>query len=1355
MTEESMEELRAILPGTGQPDPAFLLELAPLIPAYLLPRAIQVALGISYPALRLRACAVESLAGRLKPEDEALLEETLTVARTVFLTTGEQEPALLLTLAPLLPPHLIPQALELAIRIVNYDTRIDVLATLATRLSPADQEAILSTALDAVLTLEFEGNKASALIMLIRHLPSSLLEKTLTVAKSLQDKESRAEALTALGKSLRGKKRLATLTETLALIRSMRNRQARALALEEVAPILSRELMAEALEMARGMSKTSERVHAMAALAAYLPRAEKPAILSEVLGYASKMRRKDTRASALAELAPLLPRRERRAVLEQIVKYVREIRQEVEKNRPPPGLVYLGEEPWDSWKHAQARASGLGKLASRLPEEERLPLLAEAVADAVSIGEAWSRASVLTGLAPVLPESLLREARERERRARAKEDKALLESEVRELPEYPDNIEYLVSRVQQLPGEERSTLISKAFERARLIREKNWQARALIALASLLPAEQRSGLIAEVLNLISSIESPEDRAELSSELVPLLPESQREQVLPGILDVVRTAKDESYKATILDALIPVVPVTSMRDVMEIIDSFKNQRFRVEALEKMAVYLPPSALRRPLTEALAGIASVQDAYERAYLLEGLAPYLVRPLLMQALNIARRIRRRDFRANAVSAALASLARQAWGMEREEILREALKEAFFTSRPGGGKGGRSDPVGIYVQGERARELLMALPEARKESLLQEWLGPVEKVPGEDFRESMKMAKPPSPPAEEEEGKEMAEAPRPAQERVVNTGFSDREQADRSLDKGMPLASGGRYYFWLEVGELDRYSIEKIPTPIPVEHLPSEALLKVVLFGFEDGIKVTPGADVGELKLLPDGTAEVNKQPVQQTDSLPSDLAVRRLFFPVTAPARPGISRLRCNIYYEQILVQARLIQALVMEQPQPVSDALSSVVDYTLSHTLWPAHLNRLDSHRLSLMLNTNGDKTHALIFGQKGDTLFKNEAVLSAGELKTPIDNARQAMWKVSWGDPNPWSGQQYKYGDQKLDTNRLSEDIVSLAIRGYILYNALIDKLTGGRQESYQLADLMLSPGLVQIALKQSPTQVLPAALFYDYPLDTQASQHKLCEAFISSLQNKEPLEKTPCFNGACPGYGKLDHVCPSGFWGYRHFLGTPVSLGDRKDGKDVPPEIVVKGKTEIVAGVATNLDRLDEHMRKLQALRSNLGWYYSEKREEIINLLKTTKAHIIYFYCHGVLGANKALYLQVGNGAEYIEGSNLRANRILWDNPRPLVFINGCHTTAVDPEQAINLVQDFVGSGGAGVVGTEITVFEPLACSFAEECLRLFLSGGSSIGEAVRSARLKLLKEGNPLGLVYTPFVIPSLRMKT
>ena len=62
------------------------------------------------------------------------------------------------------------------------------------------------------------------------------------------------------------------------------------------------------------------------------------------------------------------------------------------------------------------------------------------------------------------------------------------------------------------------------------------------------------------------------------------------------------------------------------------------------------------------------------------------------------------------------------------------------------------------------------------------------------------------------------------------------------------------------------------------------------------------------------------------------------------------------------------------------------------------------------------------------------------------------------------------------------------------------------------------------------------------------------------------------------------------------------------------------------------------------------------------------------------------------------------------------------------------------------------MIGTEITIFESLAKAFAEECLRRFLNG-DKIGDAVRGARLKLLKDGNPLGLVYIPYVIANLHL--
>ena len=124
-------------------------------------------------------------------------------------------------------------------------------------------------------------------------------------------------------------------------------------------------------------------------------------------------------------------------------------------------------------------------------------------------------------------------------------------------------------------------------------------------------------------------------------------------------------------------------------------------------------------------------------------------------------------------------------------------------------------------------------------------------------------------------------------------------------------------------------------------------------------------------------------------------------------------------------------------------------------------------------------------------------------------------------------------------------------------------------------------------------------------------------------------------------------------------------------------------------------------------------------------------------------------------YIQIGSAKERgIERSNLR-DQIVWKQIHPLVFINGCHTTALQPSTAYDLVTGFVDTAGAaGVIGTEITIFESLACAFGRDFLRQFLDQGRSVGNAVRGARLTLLKNQNPLGLVYLPFALASLTLK-
>jgi hypothetical protein len=207
----------------------------------------------------------------------------------------------------------------------------------------------------------------------------------------------------------------------------------------------------------------------------------------------------------------------------------------------------------------------------------------------------------------------------------------------------------------------------------------------------------------------------------------------------------------------------------------------------------------------------------------------------------------------------------------------------------------------------------------------------------------------------------------------------------------------------------------------------------------------------------------------------------------------------------------------------------------------------------------------------------------------------------------------------------------------------------------------------------------------------------------------------------------------------------------PVSIGAQAD--DVETEIRYSDAPWLTVAASTDPDfelRVD-HERALKRMWGRVN--YAHTRSKTLSLMQTDLSHVVYFYCHGGVTGNVP-YIKVGSPDERgITRSLLRRENIFWQNPRPLVFINGCHTTALEPEVALDLVSGFVETlNAAGVIGTEITIFESLACTFAEECLHHFLHG-VPIGEAVRRGRLRLLQDGNPLGLVYDPFVLASLSL--
>lgn len=612
-------------------------------------------------------------------------------------------------------------------------------------------------------------------------------------------------------------------------------------------------------------------------------------------------------------------------------------------------------------------------------------------------------------------------------------------------------------------------------------------------------------------------------------------------------------------------------------------------------------------------------------------------------------------------------------------------------------------------------------------------------------------------------------AGGPPPAPDRagIVSTGFADRDDPHAAVDPTSGLLPDTDYRFWLEVApDAAAGSIEVEPVALPAD-LPARARLTVAVFAYDGELRLRRDATHGVLELTEGGAAVVVAQP----GGAPVSPGERRLHFPLTTPRTRGPARLRCSIYHRGVLVQSRVVTAEVVTRPHERlvgRRQLASVVDYRLFRTLDAAPLGSLSAHRASLLLNEDGAGTHGLRFvATDGDDVITRDVSIGEGAIGDQIRMARSALRRISWGDAEEWAeGRVYRYGSQ-VDERTLTADLVSLASNGARFFQLLVEEVaaadpaTVGPPDPYlardRVAEVLRRPGRIQIALQRGPSHILPAALVYDHWLTDSApiDDYRLCPGYLAALHDGVPLEQAPCFLGDCPQAlvgAELTVVCPSGFWGFRHELGFPVTHGDTADVTEV---IAVHGAPAVSVGVSTELTSAAAHVQALRALMvDGDGWRVAQTRQDVLAALTSDDRQVVYLYCHGGVSDNVP-YVRLGEvGARPITRLDLANARLRWSTTRPLVVLNGCHTTALDPETAIDFVRFFVGAAlASGVIGTEITIFEELGEIFGERFMRRFLEPGSTIGEAVRGARLDLLADGNPLGLVYIPFALAGLKL--
>lgn len=1226
--------------------------------------------------------------------------------------------AFLIDLVPILPDSLLWRAVDLA---THMNTDFDPLrfwgTPLADLLDPV-YTAHMDPPLYALLLetlaarLPHHGRLAFLEEALTHHpklacyLPSHLLQEALIAVRSMKRAELRPALLAALATRFPYPQQDALLHEALAAVSTLWRGQ---------------------------------REKALRQMTAFLPKPMKKDLLQRTLEIANSFEVALTRARVFTVLAPIVPTSVKNEVRQEAINAAMAIRDD---------SAYKGEV--------------IEKLFAILPPSWRRDLVLRAIANARAMKDERDRVWAIRYLLPILTPPLRGEILTR------------ILAIVRETEDLSTRAELIEILIPFLPKFSKKALLKDGLKIIRAI-DEDQRAAVVTSLAPHFAGMVTRKELLDVVARVREIEDEEDRAEAFVALIPLAPEPLKNKLLQEVFATLYSLEDGFGYFWVVKDLIRVTPMALqgqiLQEVMTITEQIRNESIQARNIEFMAPYLTQNPLL--LWQAFTMALKMWNNRHQTRTLRYLYRHFPKEVLPEALARTVAVEDEEVRAWA-------LVEIGVLLTDEQLLREALEAALAIQ----GQYARTLALAglAFALNEReqaspelVRQVLITMPDEQRYAVLEDMLlsfwmwyqffiitaaaesSPTQEpipVPGWSRRFQ------PLPPL------------RPVQERIVSTGFSSYEQADVPISAKMPLACAQQYYFWLEVGPPVAESIEDSPGPLPVERLPPDAQLIVVIFALDEELQVTPGADVGAPELQPDGSVHVLTQPEQPISIAPgADLSARRLFFPIKAPKRPGTFRFDCHIYYEQTLIQSRQIRIQVMKQPVPrsIGRANYSILDYSLSKTLDVASLAAVGPHSVSMILKSKGDGTNRFLFLSKdGTEVVKGNVTFSEQKLAGMIKKMRGALRRASWGDEETWnSKKQYRYAGSK-NVQRLKEDLVLFAIRGYRFYCDVINALSTDFDQREQLRKLMTQPGLIQFALEQSSSAILPLSLVYDYPLSTNKytdwRNYKFCPAFEEALSTDKPLETLACFHGACPSRGSKEEktiICPSGFWGYRHAFGMPLSVENRSE---VVQEITYQQIIQVAVGVSTDPKFTERrvHEQALKLLRpewnnagtGSTGWYYADNRDSMFALLKQVQPHLVYFYCHG--GVNDEVpYIQVGydESVTVITPDDLYSEAIRWRNQGPLVFINGCQTTALEPKMPMAFAQAFVnGPGAAGVIGTEISVFEHLACAFAEECLRSFL-GGLPIGEAIRRARLTLLKQGNPLGLIYVPFVVGGLRL--
>ena len=581
--------------------------------------------------------------------------------------------------------------------------------------------------------------------------------------------------------------------------------------------------------------------------------------------------------------------------------------------------------------------------------------------------------------------------------------------------------------------------------------------------------------------------------------------------------------------------------------------------------------------------------------------------------------------------------------------------------------------------------------------------------------------------------------------QRRVVDVALLQlgaNNVAGRFLSQTESLVAQERYRLRVQIG--DRASVSLVTGDVP----PIDFLL--------------PPPERGRSHVLHVAlyTADFDlASPVLQRLELPEIGASPPIYFDVAPKSGIGTARARIAVYYDlppeepnaelrNHLMQTFALTAAVRASNSAASDGSGICVELEFSLNGRFDEFATLQPRLISLALNDGSEpKSHTLAVkrGEIGLPLFFTEAMIE-DSLKT----IREVLEWASLDDAQKGP----RFPEDKGSEPDFDAAIWRLAKAGRALREEVFTTVLQTPLEAALRLAATTTDQIIQ-AVHLALNFPFPWTILYDFKLPeaiAEAPAPEICRGFRRQKKDGAFYSCSECL-AQCLFPDKRKAVCVYGFWGTRHqveqLLRTqldkpqglqPMGIGAVAYSVGISGVYLDKIPEELTAKLADSAQPIEDEGNLLPMM-------WSDRRPAVLLLVGhyTTKT---------VKGEPEGARLTLPHSRFLTPGAVLdqrESNPKTWKDPRSVVLLAACSGGVVDIKGAKNFVSAFAGAGAGAVVGPETIIFEGLARRFAVDMCEALVNGRSSVGAAMLEFRRRLLRDFNPLGLVFTSYGFADL----